>query len=208
MSTFPETGPTPDDESQDNSTTSSSPQAVTFCGGTAWAGSELVNFQQAGRGKPVLMLAAGAGAGTEPELALALAERFRVVLPCLGQPNGGNGGSGTTTPPDHPAITPVGETIELFLDTLGFARVTLVATPPYASAALAYALMDAERVERLVIFIDDRLRNGTPIPLLSDRLSGAGIPLAALAWPDTQPGNMRVSCVAAVIAEVTSFLGE
>ena len=179
-------------------------QSISFSGATAWAGSELVNFQQAGRGKPVLLLSAGQDSGTEARLATALAGRFRVVLPSMGMPNGTTNGNGQSNAAS--VAFPVGETLELFLDTLGFARVTLVATPPYASAALAYALLDAERVERLVIFIDDRLRNGSSQPLISDRLSEAGIPLAALAWPDSQPQELRESCVAAIIDEVTSFL--
>lgn len=167
---------------------------VAFVGATAWAGSELVEFQQAGRGKPLLMLAPGAEAGTEPRLAQALANRFRVVLPTITLRHGA-----------EPA-TPVGETIERLLDTLGFGRVVLVATPPYASAALAYALTDAERVERLVIFIDDRIRTGSSISIVSDRLADAGVALAALAWPDSQQDSVRDTCVTAVIDELTSFL--
>jgi len=176
-----------------NGETAAAPQVV-FCGATAWAGTELVQFQQAGRGKPLVMLAPGAEAGTEPRLAQALANRFRVVLPTITLRHGA-----------EPA-TPVGETIERLLDTLGFGRVVLVATPPYASAALAYALTDAERVERLVIFIDDRIRTGSSISILSDHLAGAGVALAALAWPDSQQDGVRDACVTAVIDEVTTFL--
>jgi len=198
MKTIPESALNGSDVA-DNASNGSEP---TFVGATAWAGSELVNFRQAGRGKPVLLLGAGAESGVEIQLASELASRFRVVLPSIATPSG----NGKTAESGRSA-TSLGETIELFLDTLGFSRVSLIATPPFASAALAYALMDTERIERLVIFIDDRLRNGAPIPL-TDRLSDSGIPLIAMSWPDTQPDGVRESCVSTMIQEVATFLGD
>lgn len=96
---------------------------------------QVMRYRRAGVGRPVVVLrGADAGDALWPELGAELVSRFRVFTPEL---------------PDD--CDDVAAWVADFLDGVGLDRVLLLAAEPCCLSALELALLDALRVERLVL---------------------------------------------------------
>jgi hypothetical protein len=93
----------------------------------------ITRYVRHGAGKPVVVLDLGDGA-LWPELTGALAARHRVILP------------EAPAAEAHFAVWLRG-----FLDGMGLPAVTLIAAGPFCLPALEFALLDPDRLERLVL---------------------------------------------------------
>ena len=135
----------------------------------AWAhdGAHQIEYARAGAGRTVLLLADSAEPGQRlPPLFCELARRHRVIQPMTVQAQG--------------ELT---DWLHGFLDALGFRRVSLVATPQQALAALQFAMAEPDRIDRLVL-----LTEGAPaerLVALSDRLAERQQALLVLAADST-----------------------
>jgi pimeloyl-ACP methyl ester carboxylesterase len=142
-----------------------------------------VAYRRAGRGPHVLLLTDGADDDRlRDALFSSLAEHFRVIAPV----------------PAHadPAL------LRDIIDGLGLERPSIVADEASGIAALAFALLDPERVDRVVVV---RHRRAGPArqPHVDDTLTLSGHPLfllqLATAEPDVLPEVARallVRCLA------------
>jgi pimeloyl-ACP methyl ester carboxylesterase len=123
------------------------------------------SYHRAGRGAPVIVLAADDSRIADALLA-TLALQFRAIAPDIPARR-------SSAPSTHPSF-PVW--LRGFLDGLGLARVALVAEARFGAAALAFALLEPERVDRLAIIFDAAAE---PIPheAIADSLRRAGTPV-------------------------------
>jgi hypothetical protein len=98
-------------------------------------GDSVMEYSRAGSGQPVV-LAGWSATCTGPHEAVraALAQRFRLLVP-----------DSSPGPHDFPGW------LRGFLDGLGLSRVTLVADETLGLPAIGFALLDPERVDRLVL---------------------------------------------------------
>ena len=105
----------------------------------------VMRYRRSGAGRAVLVLCAGGGAAPEggessplwPELPGELAAHFRLIVPEVP--------AGATAAGDVAAL------LVDFLDGLGTCGVAVVATDRFCVAALELALLDADRVARVVL---------------------------------------------------------
>jgi pimeloyl-ACP methyl ester carboxylesterase len=110
------------------------------------AGGATTEYLRAGHGAPVVLLVEP---GSSDVLVGRLARDFRVVAP-------------EVPAPPETAADPSGRLafcrwLRAFCDGLGIERCGLVAGAAYGAAALAFALLEEERVERLVLLDARRL---------------------------------------------------
>jgi pimeloyl-ACP methyl ester carboxylesterase len=124
----------------------------------------VIRYQRTGSGRPVVILrGADAAADLWPELDNGIAERFRVLRPEV--PPAGSG-----------ATVWLGD----FLDGLGTARLAIIAAQSFAVSAIELALIDPERITRLVLVGDgdtnDQALDGT----LSSAAPGSPVPILVL----------------------------
>jgi pimeloyl-ACP methyl ester carboxylesterase len=125
------------------------------------AGGATTAYLRAGHGAPVVLLVEP---GSSDVLVGRLARDFRVVAPEVPAPPETappETAPPETTPPDTVA-DPAGRLafcrwLRAFCDGLGIERCGLVAGAAYGAAALAFALLEEERVERLVLLDARRL---------------------------------------------------
>ncbi len=163
---------------------------------TVVTGAGEIRYRRAGRGRPVLLLTARGPAGASGALVLhALAGRFRVIAP---QPRPAPGGVGAR------AAGAAGDWIGHVVDGLGLERPSLVADEAFGLAALRFALLDPERVDRLVVMSDDRTLPAAGQAASCDDGAGARLPLllvplaGAARGPGPSPG---------AVAAMLEFLG-
>lgn len=122
-------------------------------------------YHRAGRGAPVVVLAAD-DPGIANALLATLARQFRIIAPDIPTRR-------SSAPSTHPSFP---TWLRGFLDGLGLARVALVAEAHFGAAALAFALLEPERVDRLAV-IFDAAAEPTPHDAIADSLRRAGTPV-------------------------------
>lgn len=115
-------------------------------------------YLRAGQGTPVIMLVDGPEAAGDVEaLVTALSPHHRVTMPTL----------------------PAGDRVDRlrsFLDGIGLLHTHVIAADGWVAPALAFTLLDPERVDRLAL-IDTQAGEPEVTAALFDRLAGAGHPL-------------------------------
>lgn len=138
-------------------------------------------YRRAGKGAPVLLLVAGSGSGVlERTLLHTLSEHFRVFAPRFPpRANGAVPSAGET------ATVDVSAWLRDLIDGLGLERPSIVADESLGIAALSFALLDPERVDRLVMVCRDAAQPGHPQDALDDTLGRCGRPLLVLHLPAT-----------------------
>lgn len=145
-------------------------------------GDSVTKYLRAGTGRPVLLLGRfDAPYAAWPGLTAELAANFRLVAPQL--PAGRD---------DFAAW------VRAFLDGLGLLRVSIVATDEVGVAAIAFALLENERVDRLVLLSTDRSGEGVLFGGIDDPLRESPMPFVVIHRDDA--GDPP--------AAVISFLGE
>jgi pimeloyl-ACP methyl ester carboxylesterase len=138
------------------------PQAVEA---TVQTSSAETRYRRLGRGPTVLLLCAGGIEGAAGALlAASLAERFRVIVP---------------HPPAEPH-PPVTRWLRELIDGLGLDRPRLVADEALGVAALGFALLDPERVDRLALVRCGARDAAADEPGVGDRLALSGHALLLL----------------------------
>lgn len=126
----------------------------------------------AGAGRPVVLLHGPRGARLAwGALAEILGGRRRLLAPEF--------------PAPHPHA--FSAWLRCFLDGLGLPSVGVVAQDEYALAALTFALLEPDRVERLALVHDDQPDAAVRQPVLEDRLHATGHPLLIIRRP--APGH-------------------
>jgi pimeloyl-ACP methyl ester carboxylesterase len=151
-------------------------------------------YRRAGKGVQILLLVAGSGSGTlQRTLLHTLAEHFRVFAPRF--PPRANGALPAA---DGTTGAEVSTWLRDLIDGLGLERPSIVADERLGIAALSFALLDPERVDRLVMLCRDAAQPGYPQDALDDTLSRSGRPLLVLhlppiAEPDLLPASARES---------------
>jgi pimeloyl-ACP methyl ester carboxylesterase len=129
------------------------PQAVEA---TVQTSSAETRYHRLGRGPTVLLLCAGGIEGAVGALlAAGLAEHFRVIVP---------------HPPAAPP-PPVTRWLRELIDGLGLVRPHIVADESHGVAALGFALLDPERVDRLALVHCGPRDADTDEPDVDDRLA-------------------------------------
>lgn len=157
--------------------------AVTRC--TVSDGVTDTPYRRAGRGAPVVVLAA-AESRAEGALLATLPHEFRLILP------------------DVPVLPVAARDESLafpgwlrgFLDGLGLGGVAIVAEERFGAAALGFALLEPERVERLV-FLLDGVMEVSHLGAVADSLRTSGVPVL-VSW--------LAADAAASAAEIGRFL--
>jgi pimeloyl-ACP methyl ester carboxylesterase len=127
-------------------------------------------YHRAGRGAPVIVLAPDDSRVGDALLA-ALSLQFRVIAPDLPCRR-------TNAPGAHPSFP---TWFRGFLDGLGLSRVALVAESRFGAAALAFALLEPERVQRLAV-VFNAAEEPAPHEAIADSLRRAGTPVL-VCWP-------------------------
>ncbi len=108
-----------------------------------------IRYRRAGRGRAVLLLTSRETASGPGALVLhSLAGRFRVIAPELRVAPAGVRVRGSAA-----VCGWLGDVV----DGLGLERPSVVADESFGLAALRYAMLDPERVDRLVVISDDRM---------------------------------------------------
>lgn len=136
------------------------------------AGTHQTTYLVAGSGPPVVLLHGPRGARLAwGALAEILGGRRRLVAP------------------ESPAPAPhaFSAWLRTFLDGLGLAKVGIVAQDEFALAALTFALLEPDRVERLALVHDDHPDSAVRQPVLEDRLHATGHPLLVIRRPGPGP---------------------
>jgi pimeloyl-ACP methyl ester carboxylesterase len=123
------------------------------------AHNQVMRYRRAGTGRPLVVLGGGPDA-LWPELEPDLATRYRVVTPEVP----GHDGDAAAWARD-------------FLEGVGLDRVVLLAAEPFCIAALELVLLDADRVERLVLVPSGDAGVTGLDGTLATTLEGAGVPL-------------------------------
>lgn len=153
---------------------------------TVHAGGVETTYLVAGSGLPVVLLHGPRGA----RLAWgALAEILRDQRRLLS--------------PEGPAPAPhaFSAWLRSFLDGLGYDRVGIVAQDEFALAALTYALLEPDRVERLLLVHDDHPDTAVHRQVVADRLSATGHPLLIVRRPGAE------ACPESVRDAIGAFFG-
>ena len=120
---------------------------------------QVMRYRRAGAGRPLVVLRGSADA-LWPELDAELASRFRVVTPELSA-----------------SCADTAAWVRSFLEGVGLDRVTLLAAEPCCLAALELALLDADRVERLVLVPSGTASDTGLDGTLAPTLAGVSMPL-------------------------------
>jgi pimeloyl-ACP methyl ester carboxylesterase len=139
-------------------------------------GDSVTKYLRAGTGRAVLLLGSfEPPLPPWPGLTAELAGNFRLIAPQLPQ----NRNDFATW-------------VRAFLDGLGLLKVSIVATDDVGVAAIGFALLESERVDRLVLLSNDRSNDGalfggiddplreSPMPFVVIHRDQAGDPLAAM----------------------------
>ena len=121
-------------------------------------------YARVGCGPPLVLLDLAGDAEAHP-LVRALGARLRVIVPERWSAPGLDGGSH----PPRPLTTWLGP----LLDGLGLPRVSLLAAGELAVPALAFALVESARVERLVLLEGGAVDLSAPVEALVGRLEPA-----------------------------------
>jgi pimeloyl-ACP methyl ester carboxylesterase len=149
-------------------------------------------YRRAGRGPHVLLLTDGAEDDPLRDVLFSsLAEHFRVIAPCpvvrssVGAAHGAaqNGHADATRAPAHadPAL------LRDIIDGLGLERPSIVADEASGVAALAFALLDPERVARIVVVRRSRAGPALPPHAAADTLARAGHEVIVLQLQTPEP---------------------
>jgi len=146
------------------------------------AHNQVMRYRRAGSGRSTLLLRPEANAGALwPELTVSLRTSFRVIEPVVPR-----------------LVSDAAAWLTDFLDGLGLEQVALVAADELILPALELALLDPERVARLVFVPVDRDGTGRLDLVLASSARGLAAPL--LVSPrDTRSGD--------AVRRVTDFLG-
>jgi hypothetical protein len=120
---------------------------------------QVMRYHRSGAGRPLVVLRGSADA-LWPELDAHLVTRFRVVTPVLSADCGD-----------------LAAWVGGFLEGVGLDRVTLLAAEPCCLAALELALLDAYRVERLVLVPSGTAGETGLGGTLDTAMAGANVPL-------------------------------
>lgn len=132
-------------------------------------GSTETHYRRAGSGPLVLLLSGTGGEISGGQLFRELSEQFRVIAPRM--PAAAGEGS---------IPLALSSWLRDLIDGLGLVRPHLVAEEAFGIAALRFAMVDPERVGRLVIVCRDHTDPAAPYDVLSDVLEHSGIPLLLL----------------------------
>jgi pimeloyl-ACP methyl ester carboxylesterase len=152
---------------------------------TVCEGGRETSYRRAGRGEPVVLLAAP-GSATAVALFDALARHHRVFSPVL--PHREVDGND-----EHRGIA---ARLRGFLDALGVARTAIVADESAGAAAIALAVLEPFRVARLVLVLTGGA--GEPADAVADALTEARVPILT-AWSDGRGYD-------AVVPQIERFL--
>jgi pimeloyl-ACP methyl ester carboxylesterase len=163
---------------------------------TIVTGAGEIRYRRAGRGRPVLLLTSRASARASGALVLHyLAGRFRVIAPELRPPPPDDGAHATAT---------VCDWIGRVADGLGLERPGIVADEGFGLAALRFALLDPERVDRLVVISGDRMPPVAGEAAACDDGVGSRVPLLLLPLGVVAPArDLSLDAIAAML----KFLG-
>ena len=134
----------------------------------------VMRYRRAGAGRPLIILRGSADA-LWPELDAHLVTRHRVVTPAL--------------PPD---CADLAAWVGGFLEGVGLERVTLIATDPCCLAALELALLDGQRIERLVLVPSGTAAETGLDGALATSLAGVSVPLLVVRRGLGAPDAMRL----------------
>lgn len=153
---------------------------------TVRVGEHETAYRTAGAGRPILLLHAPRGADAVLEVLIELLDgRRRIIHP--------------ESPP--PAPQAVSAWLRSLLDGLGLAPVGIVAHGELGLAALTFALLEPERVDRIALVQDDRRDDAVHQAALEDRLTATGHPLLVVRRTELQ------ACPPAVREAVARFFG-
>ena len=141
---------------------------------------QVMRYRRAGAGRPLVVLGGGPDA-LWPELEPDLVTRFRVVTPEVP----GHDGDAAAWARD-------------FLEGVGLDRVVLLAAEPFCIAALELVLLDADRVERLVLVPSGDAGETGLDGTLATTLAGGGVPLLVV---------RRGLALAQALPQLRAFLG-
>jgi pimeloyl-ACP methyl ester carboxylesterase len=169
---------------------------------TVMAASIETPYLAAGQGSPVVVLRPAAGAAPFwSNLLDGLSMGGRVLAP---EPPAAHTAFGLPAGPQgQPAFS---MWLRAFLDGLGVQGVGLVASAAFGTAALAFTLLDPERVSRVVLVHDDGFDPAMPSESYADRLDGAGQPLLLVRLcPDSEHGP-AASCTARLVSVIADFI--
>jgi pimeloyl-ACP methyl ester carboxylesterase len=142
-------------------------------------GNREIEYVRAGSGRTVILLAGPAANGSAP-LFEALAHKHRVIQPT-----------------NHEAASNL-TWLAGFLDCLGVARMSLIASAEYALPALQFALAEPERVERLALLNADA-QDAENAPL-TDVLVERSQPLLLLAANGNGPLPTQIQALVEFLA--------
>lgn len=126
-------------------------------------------YRRAGSGLPVLLLSGTGGEISGGQLFRELSDQFRVIAPRM-----------PATARERSIALPLSSWLRDLIDGLGLVRPNLVAEEAFGIAALRFAMMDPERVGRLVIVCHDHTDPAAPYDGLSDVLEHPGHSLLLL----------------------------
>jgi len=134
----------------------------------------VMRYRRTGAGRPLVVLRGSAGA-LWPELDAHLVTRHRVVTPAL--------------PSD---CADLAAWVGGFLEGVGLERVTLLATDPCCLAALELALLDGQRIERLVLVPSGTAAETGLDGALATTLAGVSVPLLVVRRGLGAPDALRL----------------
>jgi pimeloyl-ACP methyl ester carboxylesterase len=132
-----------------------------FCTAEVRDGGLTTRYRTGGGGRPVVLLGETA---LPAETVQALAARCRLIIPEV---------PGEAERPGRAFSA----WLRGFLDGLGLAEVALVAEPVQGVAALAFAMLDCERVTRVVLLVADGADPVAPAGVIRDGLAERAQPL-------------------------------
>jgi pimeloyl-ACP methyl ester carboxylesterase len=157
------------------------------------AGTARTSYLRMGSGPPLLALAGPGDRDRWADIVGPLSAHFKVIAPEPVEPTGST----------ESERGPLPVWMSAFLDGLGIASASVIASEQVGVAALWFALRDPDRVERLVLVHREGADPLDGDPALADRLSRSGLPLLMVGLPDASAGP---GALAAALEPVIAFL--